>query len=479
MGKGRLEALIRVPTGGWAGTIDDSDAAGAVVWTLAAGTYYLPELLVALAAALNLAAPADTITVAVSNSETGTGKVTITSSGNGTLEWTDPELRDLLGYTGNLTLVAATANTAANQACSLWLADCPYDADNEIGDWLGWRRTDAATVMSAAGAVFARVGQSHRRARLFWTAASRHKAVEANESTTNESFEKFLYDGVWGFASWGQPTGPIRFFPDADEGVYVEYAVVLPREFAPQKFVDGWAGGPWTVGFEELIVQSSGTAATPDRATISVVAVEASDDNTDQAVYTTGSQTPTANKLQVLDILATAAVTAETPTSVVGCGLTWVLVDAVNLGAGTLKRLSRWRALGPAPSTGSLTITFANTMNGCLVDWKEIAGASTAGANGSGAIVQTVTNAKGAALTVNATLAALEHASNVALAAVGININDVVTPDADFAEVQDNGMASPVATLESQWAEGETACDPTFASAQSAIILSEIKAAFV
>jgi hypothetical protein len=164
---------------------------------------------------------------------------------------------------------------------------------------------------------------------------------------------------------------------------------------------------------------------------------------------------------------------------VVGCGLTWVLVDAVNLGAGTLKRLSRWRALGPAPSTGSLTITFANTMNGCLVDWKEIAGASTEGANGSGAIVQTVTNAAGAALTVNATLAALEHASNVALAAVGININDVVTPDADFAEVQDNGMASPVATLESQWAEGETACDPTFASAQSAIILSEIKAAFV
>jgi hypothetical protein len=247
MSKGRLEAQITVPTGGWDFTIDDSGGGGAASGTLPAGDYYLPELLVAFATALNTAATTDTLTATLSNSETGTGKVSITSDGNGTLEWVDTDLRDLLGYTGNLTLVADTANTATNQARSLWLPDCPYDADNEVGAWLGWRRTDAASVMSASGAVFSRVGQSHRRAKLSWSVISRPKAVEANETTTNESFEKFLYDGVWGFASWGQPSGPIRFFPDADAGAYVEYAVILPSEFAPQKWVDGWAGGPWTV----------------------------------------------------------------------------------------------------------------------------------------------------------------------------------------------------------------------------------------
>lgn len=482
MSKGRLEALITVPTGGWAFAINDSGAGGDVSGTIAAGDYYLTGsagFIKAFETALNLAAPTDTFTVVLGNGEGGTGKVSIQSNGNGVLTWTAADLRDLLGWTTNVTLVANVASVAPGQCRALWLPDCDYDAPNELYPWLGWPEVDLQVAESPAGQVFALVGASKEVTDLWWRAVQRKRAVRSNEATVNESFQRFLEDGVWGFASWGMPTGPIRFYPDADLGNAIDFAVVLPDRFRPEKFVDGWAGGPWTCGFERLVVQASGAiaGAVGARATMSVALLEAASSTDGLTGYTTGSATPTASKLQVLDVLSSSGTAAETPTSVVGCGLVWDLVFALNLNVAGTRRLSRYRAVGTAPSTGALTITFLNAMSSCLWNWKEVTGADVGGQNGSNAIVQTVSATAGTgSTTINATLAALEHANNIHLAAVGLSDALAVNADAQFTEVGDDTETTPSSALECQWAS-ETTCDPTFAAASACILSSEIRAA--
>lgn len=55
-------------------------------------------------------------------------------------------------------------------------------------------------------------------------------------------------------------------------------------------------------------------------------------------------------------------------------------------------RLTRFRALGASPTTGTLTISFgATNQDGCLWTWAELDGVDTSGTNGSGAIADTQT----------------------------------------------------------------------------------------
>jgi hypothetical protein len=261
MPNGRLEAQITVPTGGWSGTIDDSGGGGAVSWSVPAGIYYLVELLVELASRLNIAAPTDTITVTVGNGENGTGRVTISSTGTIAIVWIAIDLRDLLGYTGNLS--GSSSYLATQHARSLWIAGSPYRAPNEVAPWAGWPKADFRTVESAAGQVWAFMGQKKEIASLAWDAVPRSRASKANEVLVNESFQRFVEDGVWGVAPWGTPAGPVRFFPDAGVASYAEYYVTDLNEFVPEQFADGWAGGPWKVQLPRLVVKGIVTAGAP------------------------------------------------------------------------------------------------------------------------------------------------------------------------------------------------------------------------
>ena len=214
------------------------------------------------------------------------------------------------------------------------------------------------------------------------------------------------------------------------------------------------------------------------RAVISIAHRETSSSTVDGTTFNTGTFTPTPGKLQVLDITASHGTTAETPTSVAGCGLTWVLVAERFHGmSGTIKRISRWRAMGPSPTNGALTITFATAMTSVVWSWNEVSGVSTLGTNGSHAFVQTVTNGAASGTTINATLAAFEHANNVHLCAVGTNSGVAVTPDADFAELGDDTEATPSLGLETEWARNQLTCDPTFTASISGVISSELRAA--
>ncbi len=471
---GKLEAQITVPSGGWNTTV------GGVTKTLDAGTYYISS---PGSGARNFLEEVESkfgaTGVSCSASENGTGIVTITFSGSTAITWVDTEVRDILGFAGNQ--AGATTHVGTLHARNLWIPQQPPLRLNAGGNWRGFRKSDYRTAMNMAGYVWVRNGQSHvRLTTLEWRGITQAKTWIENETTTAASIEQFWRDGVWGEAAWGSAGGPLRYYPDAS--VDTDYGTYRPLDagdfeqmLEPQ--VRGWVG-LWVWKMPPLI-QVPGTEAVgvggTSRATIVPTLRQASSSSTDGTGFTTGTYTPTANTLNIIGILSSHGTTAETPTSVVGCGLTWVLVDELDLGAGTLRRLSVWRAMGSSPSNGALTITFSGTMTSCLWNWVECAAVDTGGFNGSGAVVQTDSENAGAGTTINATLATLEHATNIHLAFVATNAAADITPDAQFAELGDDTETTPSSALESEWAVNQTACDATFSSAQSVIIGIEIK----
>src|SRR5438045_278206 len=106
----------------------------------------------------------------------------------------------------------------------------------------------------------------------------------------------------------------------------------------------------------------------------------------------TTSITPVANRLYLMNVISRTAITTDPnqPTAT-GAGLTWVVEKSVvydNTGA-SRKRLTVFRALGPSPSAGALTIDFgAQTQTNIAWIIDEFTGADTSGTNGSGAVVQ-------------------------------------------------------------------------------------------
>jgi hypothetical protein len=128
---------------------------------------------------------------------------------------------------------------------------------------------------------------------------------------------------------------------------------------------------------------------------------------------TTGSISPGANRL-VLAWVSNRVSTVPTPT-LSGNGLTWVQVNTVTTAAnGT--RLTLFRAMGPAPTAGSVTIDFGGiAVNRACWSIVQYDGVDTSGTNGSGAVVQSATNFTAATATsLTVTLGAFASASNVA-----------------------------------------------------------------
>lgn len=205
-------------------------------------------------------------------------------------------------------------------------------------------------------------------------------------------------------------------------------------------------------------------------------------DDSNLTAYTTGSRTPTANRLQLIDVVLSDTNPVLAP-SVAGCGLTWVSMGGVEYDtAGTRHAVYRFRALGASPTTGVLTITATEAMLGCGWSWAEYAGIDTSGTNGSGAIVQTVTNS-GTGTTLSATLAAFGSVDNGVSCGLSTDADSVFTAGGGFTILgQDvSASASPTASIGQQWrADNDTSPDATIAvSATWGFIASELKAAVV
>src|SRR5687767_13823040 len=119
---------------------------------------------------------------------------------------------------------------------------------------------------------------------------------------------------------------------------------------------------------------------------VTATALTGAMNNVDQSSYATASITPTANRL-ILCFVQSRASSAAVPT-LTGCGLTWVQVST-GANSTTALRLTLFRAMGAAPSTGALTIDFGGQVQAnCSWSVVEFDGVDTSGTNGSGAIVQ-------------------------------------------------------------------------------------------
>lgn len=243
--KGKLEGLITVPTGGWTASINDGG--GADVATIAAGTYYMSspgsganDFLAEVAAKFG-AASGRTWTCTGSHGEGGTGIVTLTVNVSSSITWTSTDLRDVLGFTGNLT--TATSHVATQSARSIWLPSCEYNA-RVGGLFRGVDETDLRTTESAAGHTFAFSSQRKVVNALRWDAITLAKSWIIGESTVNQSFQKFFRDVIFGEASWtARPAGPIRWYPDAaTDANYITYYALGMTGCALEQFVEDYGG---------------------------------------------------------------------------------------------------------------------------------------------------------------------------------------------------------------------------------------------
>lgn len=177
--------------------------------------------------------------------------------------------------------------------------------------------------------------------------------------------------------------------------------------------------------------------------------IEAGNDVTSTAIVATGSHTPGANKLQRLRVY-TADFTAPSAPTVTGCGLTWVQMATPQAIPGNAN-ITEFRAMGPSPTTGVLTIdTHGGNPACCYWSWAEWDGTDISGTNGSGAIRQCVPGvANGTGLSI--TLAALLPGS----ASEGSFANrsgDPTTFGAGYTELSDQSGASGVSSgLQTQY----------------------------
>ena len=255
---GRLAARYTVPVGGWSAALTEvAGAGGPLAVTVPAGDYWNGDLAAALATALSAAG--GTYTSAVGLGEDGTGKTTLTLTAGATswsLTWTDTELRDALGYTGSIPNTNANiAVVGTNQHEGIWLPDGVWSALNGGGgNWAGVDELDLRAQESPAGDVFSLAGQMKTVLdQISWTGLSRAKVWLANESTTNESLQKFYRDAIAARAPWALTScGPIRWYPDAGDTDYAEYKCPTWNRFTAIQMQQNWTGR-WRVELSRLV----------------------------------------------------------------------------------------------------------------------------------------------------------------------------------------------------------------------------------
>lgn len=176
---------------------------GPTTVTITAGTYNIDTFMTQLQSDLQTQrAPSGSAwTCAVSLGSTGTGKVTIDApTDTWSITWTSTAVRDVLGFTANITSVT-TAQTGAAQARGLWMPNCPlFPASGKVLS--APRVTDLRQTVSPTGFVISHVGNSkYMHNGLRWSHVEVGRVWQASEAVTNESLEKFLTDAQFGLGS--------------------------------------------------------------------------------------------------------------------------------------------------------------------------------------------------------------------------------------------------------------------------------------
>lgn len=236
MSRGALSALI-YQASNW--TVSAAGTATAVATVTASSSRYHTDLATAFGAALSTATT-DTVTVTISAGETGTGLCTITSTANLAITWTSTDLRDLLGFTGNLS--AATSHVGTRQVRGLWLPNAEGAFTYGNGDE-GHIETDMSTTESPRGDVKG-IGWTSRKVlpSALWSHVPKAHAKIAHEVQTGASFEQWLSWTQYGSLSYFDVVSPFRLIWDAGSpSSYATYRCHRPMSEMPRT-VEEWNG---------------------------------------------------------------------------------------------------------------------------------------------------------------------------------------------------------------------------------------------
>lgn len=167
---------------------------------------------------------------------------------------------------------------------------------------------------------------------------------------------------------------------------------------------------------------------------------------TDGTSFATASIAPSANALILAAIHLGSSAAGPVISSVTGLGLTWVQVAVT--GAATARDLYVFRALGPSPVAGPLTITTSASAGACMWSVAQFTGVDTSGTNGSGAIAGSVIASPASASSVNVALSPTPTAGNAIFGAIapGATVT-AMTAGSGFTLLGSTTISAPVNSL--------------------------------
>ena len=237
---GRLEArLTLVNTHGATFT----DSVGATVVQVPAGNWYLTDLL----AEINSDLPrnwAVTISKGEGSVNEATGLCTITTSdGPWSVTWNSTDLRDLLGFTGDIA-GASSPQTGTQHCRGLWLPGCPAKYTRHGDGDAGTMITDMRHTVGPSGTV--KTLYSERRQvidGLRWAGPPGQRTRSHMETYANESMESFIEDCQLGDFTFGRVGAPVRIIWDAAvDATYSTGKFMWPPAFDPETMFQGFVG---------------------------------------------------------------------------------------------------------------------------------------------------------------------------------------------------------------------------------------------
>lgn len=192
---------------------------------------------------------------------------------------------------------------------------------------------------------------------------------------------------------------------------------------------------------------------------------------TDGTSFSTASITPAANALILLTFLSRRGDSVEpaVPSSVTGNGLTWVQVNSIYYDTTSTSRrtLTVFRAMGASPSAGAVSITAPATLTSAVWSVDQFTGVDTSGTNGSGAVVQSVTNSTSSGTSLTVTLSSFGDANNATFGAFG-NADGLFSSTAGtgFSKLGDAADSETSSRCTTEWvSSNDTSVDMTFSTA--------------
>jgi protocatechuate 3,4-dioxygenase beta subunit len=226
---------------------------------------------------------------------------------------------------------------------------------------------------------------------------------------------------------------------------------------------------------------TSVTVVAPVQAAITHTLLTSGNDPNNVKFYTTASISPAPNALVTIAVETHQATSAAPIPTITGGGMaSWDVVGTVTFDTLGLprKRITIFRAMSAAPGSGPITITSSATLSNCQWIVSQWSGVETSGTNGSGAIVQTGTNAADAVTTLAVPLAPFGNAADVAYGVFGINSNVVaITPGSGFTEIDEQpSTESTAADLFAEWAVNQATISATWPTKNAGGLGVEIKA---